>query len=77
MQMDLVSYSGYKYVGLVVNLFVGIFGGQLAYYIVRSLRLHCVAMTAAELNYLHASICSRWYTRACAWRGSLLTRSSP
>lgn len=31
--LDLVAYSGYKYVGLVVNLMVGIFLGRTGYYL--------------------------------------------
>ena len=43
MQLDLVAYSGYKYVGLVINSVVGLLGGSVAYYIVS----------------LSASMCSR------------------
>jgi hypothetical protein len=30
-----VAYSGYKYVGLVINSVVGLLGGAQAYYVVR------------------------------------------
>ena len=36
LQLDLLAFGGYKFVGLVLNMLAGIFFGRLAYFAVRS-----------------------------------------
>ena len=55
--LDLVSYTGYKYLGLCINLFVGLLGGLFAvggttaYYV-------CFLWTASAASYLMLKVMS-------------------
>lgn len=46
-QLDLVAYTGYKYVGLVLNACIGLALGKTAYFLVRLLAwCRCIALAA-------------------------------
>lgn len=66
--LDLVSYTGYKYLGLCINLLVGLLGSSLnvggttAYYV-------CFLWTASAASYLMLKIMSHTVPRETAAEG--------